>query len=207
MSRDAPLPASDDVRRRVLDASIALVAEQGVRAVSFREVARRAGVSHQAPYHHFGNHFGILREIAREGFASLAKTVGKAAEKEDDPLDALTAAGVAYVQFARKHVGHFRVMFQSTLVEGPRELEEAEETYDTLVRLATAVHDAGHGRGLSVDAICHLSWSTAHGLATLLVEGPMETRKTKGDVVREVVHGLGVLLGDERKKKKNEKKH
>lgn len=87
-----------DLRRKSLDASAALVAEHGVRQVSFREVARRAGVSHQAPYHHFGNYQEILRHLVSEGFTSLGEAMRTAAEEAGpDPLDALCAAGVAYV--------------------------------------------------------------------------------------------------------------
>ncbi len=106
------------LRRRILDASVELVAEQGVRAISFREVARRAGVSHQAPYHHFKSDAGILHEIAREGFAALARAVQAAAKKTGaHPLEALEAAGVASVLFASRHLGHFRVMFQQSFDE------------------------------------------------------------------------------------------
>ena len=185
-----------DARRRILDASVALVAEQGVRAVSFREVARRAGVSHQTPYHHFGDHHGILREIAREGFASLAAAMQSAADKERDPQRALNAAGVAYVTFALAHVGHFRVMFQTTN-EPDRQLPEGQETYATLVRLATAAHRAGAGTGLSVDTICHLAWSTVHGLANLLIEGILQPKLLDKDadaLVRQTIGALTRLL-------------
>ena len=159
----------EELRRKVLDASIELVAEQGVRAVSFREVARRAGVSHQTPYHHFGNHRGILRAIASEGFDSLAKAMGDAAAavraKGGDAVDGLEASGLAYVRFATSNVGHFRVMFQSTLVEGQEDETPMEDggAYSTLVRLATDVHEAGFGADMSPDGIVHLAWSAVHG--------------------------------------------
>ena len=196
--------ASDgsELRRKILDASIALVAEQGVRAVSFREVARRAGVSHQTPYHHFGNHLGILYAIAQEGFRDLTAAMTAAAQKSGaDGNAALRAAGIAYVTFARKHVGHFRVMFQRTLVdsrEGQVSMEEADCTYQTLVGLATEAHRQGAGRGLSAKSLSHLAWSTVHGLATLLVDGPLSAKtaqaKTEDALVREVVGALSHLL-------------
>ena len=193
----------DKLRRKVLDASIALVAEHGVRAVSFREVARRAGVSHQTPYHHFGDHLGILHAVAKEGFAALtAAMTAAAASAGEDPPGALHAAGVAYVAFARSHVGHFRVMFQRTLVDVHDEqmpLPEADQTYGTLVRLATAVHRAGYGGRLSAEGVAHLSWSTVHGLSLLLVEGIMASKRPSrrandADLIRQVVGGLDLLL-------------
>jgi AcrR family transcriptional regulator len=194
-----------DARRRILDASIVLVAEQGVRAVSFREVARRAGVSHQTPYHHFGDHVGILREIAREGFANLADAMHSAASRAgDDPYKALHEAGVAYVKFARAHVGHFRVMFQGALNAGGDHppLEEGDRTFDTLVRLVTAAHRAGAGRGLTVEAMSRLAWSTVHGLSLLLIEDcfrPKNAAVDEAAVTRQVVGALSRLLDDRRR--------
>jgi len=191
------------LRRRILDASVDLVEEQGVRAVSFREVARRAGVSHQAPYHHFGNHHGILRAIAKEGFAGLCKAMNDAGEEAGpDPMDALTAAGVAYVNFARGHAGHFRVMFQQALVDVRDEedpIEEAEATHGTLLRMAREAHDAGYGRHLSADGLAHLCWSTVHGISVLLVEGVLASKTPMDEaaeamLVDQVVEGLSALL-------------
>ena len=195
------------LRQKILDASVTLVEEQGVRAVSFREVARRAGVSHQAPYHHFGNHHGILRAIAQEGFAGLGQAMNLAADRAgDDPLRALTDAGVAYVNFARSHAGHFRVMFQRALVDLRNEeapIEEAEATHATLVRLADAAHAAGYGAQLTADSLAHLCWSTVHGISVLLVEGVLADKAelTEADedaLVEQVVRGLSALLGVDR---------
>lgn len=169
-----------ELRRKILDASADLVAEHGVRQVSFREVARRAGVSHQAPYHHFGNYQGILRELVAEGFTLLDDAMRREAEAAGaDPLDQLSAAGLAYVDFARQHVGHFRVMFQKALVElhddgGP--MPPVADAYGTLVRLAGAAKQGGYGGELSVDAITHLCWSAVHGVAVLLVEGALASK-------------------------------
>jgi AcrR family transcriptional regulator len=63
-----------DLRRALLDASLALVAEGGIGALSLREVARKAGVSHNAPYHHFKDRGSLLAALAEEGFAELART-------------------------------------------------------------------------------------------------------------------------------------
>jgi AcrR family transcriptional regulator len=193
-----------DLRRRILDASVALVAEQGVRSMSFREVARRAGVSHQAPYHHFGSDLGILQEIAREGFRDLTQSMREAAVATSDPLEALTRAGIAYVVFAKGHVGHFRVMFQRQCPgdDAATALAEAEQTHQTLVELCAAARRAGAGQGLSAEALTTLSWSVVHGLATLLVEGTLTQKPSAADdgvVIRKTVRALKHLLanGDE----------
>lgn len=165
----------NDARRRILDASVALVQEQGVRAVSFREVARRAGVSHQTPYHHFGHHEGILHAIAEEGFAGLGEAMEQAVRAADPaPMDRLSASGVAYVRFAASHPGHFRVMFQRHLAAAvaPGECAPASQHVPAmLLELASAAHAAGHGAHMDVHTLALVCWSTVHGLANLLVEG------------------------------------
>lgn len=169
----------DEVRRAILDHAVQLVAERGIRGVSFREVARRAGVSHQAPYHHFGSLSGILEAVAKEGFRALTRAMQKAAQGKDDPIEALSEMGIAYTRFATKNVGHFRVMFQRSLVDLHDEvspIEEAEETYLTLLEHTRRVTDAGYAPDLAPTALAHLAWSIVHGLAVLLVEGTLETK-------------------------------
>ena len=195
--------SNKDLRRVILDASIQLVAESGVRAVSFREVARIANVSHQAPYHYFENHLAIMRAIAQEGFAGLATAMKEAAdEQEGDSLAALTAAGIAYVLFAVAHLGHFRVMFQQSLVdihdpEAP--LGESEGAFGVLMTLSTRVHEDGYGKGLTRDRIAMICWSVVHGIASLIAEGIVETKKDKisiqvSEITDQVVCGLSLLL-------------
>lgn len=174
-----------DTRRRILDATLALVRDQGVRAVSFREVARRAGVSHQAPYHHFDHHQGILRAIAAEGFTALADAMERAGAAHDDPLDALVASGAAYVTFAAEHLGHARVMFDRAALEagGLPPLPEGAGARQVVQTLAARAHAAGHARGMDAATLADLCWATAHGLAVLLSErllGP-EDRLRPGD--------------------------
>jgi AcrR family transcriptional regulator len=191
-----------DLKRKILDASVELVAERGVRGVSFREVARRAGVSHQAPYHEFENHLGIMRAIAREGFATLADAMETGARGRE-PLDALIAAGVAYVRFAQSHLGHFRVMFERTLVDvhDPRDpMPEGERTYGVLVGLSQSAVEAGYGRGLGTPEVAGVCWSVVHGVATLLVEGVLVAKAhvtnvdDEFEIAAQVVKALGHLL-------------
>ena len=188
----------EDIRRVILDHAVALVADHGVRGVSFREVARRAGVSHQAPYHHFGNLQGILDAIAKEGFEALTAAMQKAA-RNPDPIEAFNGAGLAYVKFATNNVGHFRVMFQKSPVEPSPDAESSEapgHTYQTLVDITNRVIEAGYGTFLEPGALAHLAWSTAHGLSNLIVEDRLR-RKTKREInaeARLVIEGLTSIV-------------
>src|SRR4051812_6811216 len=105
-----------DLRRALVDAALEMVAEHGPAALSLREVARRAGVSHAAPTHHFRNKAGLLTAIAADGYRLLARALEEAgakagreerAGKESTPF---REQGVAYVVFATEHPAHFAVM-------------------------------------------------------------------------------------------------
>ena len=166
--------APPDLRAAVLRAAVDYIAEHGPDGLSFRQIAASAGVSHQAPYHHFSDRRGIFQAIAVEGF-SLFTAALRAAENRDD-MDHATALLAAYVDFALDHPGHFRVMFRTDLTgirEDPALTAVADESFDVLVHY---VQDE-LGPRASVDDIRDrvvTMWSLAHGLATLLLDGPLE---------------------------------
>src|SRR5256885_14536758 len=89
-----------DLRNALIDVALTQIAVEGARALSLREVARAAGVSHTASYRHFPNKESLLAAIAEQGFVMLGDAVGAAVQAHpDDPLAALQASGVAYVEF------------------------------------------------------------------------------------------------------------
>src|SRR5215212_8272090 len=112
-------PASNDARpyhhgdlpRTLLQAALEAIAESGPGALSLRDLARRAGVSHAAPAYHFGDKAGLLTAVATEGYELLADALTRARETSDSFLD----VGVAYVGFAVDHRAHFEVMFRPDL--------------------------------------------------------------------------------------------
>src|SRR3954469_17985027 len=100
-----------DLRTAVIDAAVREVEAVGASAVSMREIARRAGVSHAAPAHHFGDKTGIFTAIATKGFQLTADAIQPAAVGPFGFLD----GGAAYVAFALSHPGYFEVMYRPTL--------------------------------------------------------------------------------------------
>src|SRR5690242_4627498 len=103
-----------DLRRTLLEASLELIAESGLDALSLREVARRAGVSPGAPYHHFESREQLLTALAVDGFALLGEAMRSArdAAGAEDVIERFGAIGEAYVRFALAHPAHFRLMFR-----------------------------------------------------------------------------------------------
>src|SRR4051794_22103421 len=116
-----------DLRRTLLDAALGIVEKAGPGALSLRELARRAGVSHAAPYRHFPSREALLGALAVEGFRGLGAEMQACAGDERDPLPRFRALGLAYVRYAVAHPGHFKVMFSSDLHDAGEtpELEEA----------------------------------------------------------------------------------
>ncbi|WP_171169669.1 TetR/AcrR family transcriptional regulator [Streptomyces sp. I05A-00742] len=145
-----------DLRRAVLTAALDVIAAEGPAALSLRDLARRAGVSHAAPAHHFKDRAGLLTAIAAEGHGLLSTALGEA--------EGLRDLGVRYVRFATAHPAHFQVMFRPELLrpDDPELLAARERTRS---RLRAAVE--GHGDDPAVGFMA--AWSVAHGFATLLL--------------------------------------
>ncbi|MFI9106549.1 TetR/AcrR family transcriptional regulator [Streptomyces fildesensis] len=145
-----------DLRRAVLTAALDVIAADGPEALSLRDLARRAGVSHAAPAHHFKDRAGLLTAIATEGFCLLATAL--------DEAEDLRGLGVRYVRFATAHPAHFRIMFRPELLR-PDDPELLAAREGTRSRLRTAVQ--GHGEDPAIGFTA--AWSVAHGFATLLL--------------------------------------
>jgi len=166
-----------DLRAALLRAVEEVIRESGVEGLTLRGCARRAGVSHGAPAHHFGNVTGLLTEFAAEGFERLAEAMSRKQLKNPD--DELQAAGLGYIEFAMRWPEHFRVMWRSELLneDSPR-LQQTRETAqqplrDALLRANT------QGHALSEDELAarfQVAWCCVHGYASLWVEGNRRSR-------------------------------
>ncbi|MEL6980932.1 MAG: TetR/AcrR family transcriptional regulator [Actinomycetota bacterium] len=149
-------------------AAAELVAERGPTGFSLREVARRAGVSHGAPAHHFGTSKGLLTSVAAEGFETLSAAFDEAIASADNPIDRLTAMGKAYVRIAIENPGHFGVMCSHELIhaEDDEYTSHASRAYLQLIELITEIRDTLNP-DLDIDAAATMTWSAVHGLAAL----------------------------------------
>lgn len=180
---------TDGLRRQVLDAAIAVAATSGPDVISMREVARLAGVSHQAPYHHFRDRAGIFAAISEEGFASLAHELSLG--RSNGP----SAMCESYVHFALTHKGHFRVMFRNDLCNVgnyPTALIQADRAFAVLVDEVNSLLGP-LASDESVRAQASYMWSVAHGLATLLIDGPLDKKLGGIDDVQRLVHQVAEL--------------
>jgi len=165
-----------DLHRALIATALKLVEESDVSALTLREVARRAGVTHGAPYHHFKNKAALLAVLAEEGYRALYTEQLRAAAKAGaDPVARLQAIGNAYVRFAVHHPGHFRVMFRTNPADWSDHPSLAEVVQLPWALLTSTAEEIQRTRQLTVkpEEFVLSSWAMVHGLATLWVDGPL----------------------------------
>jgi AcrR family transcriptional regulator len=158
-----------DLAEALIAAGEAAMAEMPPEEVSLREIARRAGVSHAAPKHHFPTLGDLLGEIAARGFEKFVKTLDEAANRAPDqsPPARLQAMGRAYLRYAQANPAIYGLMF------GKREQcavtpHLAQASLTAWSQLETAVA-AIIGPVKAVNGAV-MVWSTVHGLAMLMLE-------------------------------------
>lgn len=168
------------LRARLVDAGVALVDREGVSALSLREIARRAGVSHGAPRRYFPTHLSLLSAIARRGFDALAREAGAAVgDGRLEPREQVTALGRVYLEFARTNRGMFELMFRHDLLESNRLglRESSLPLFEVLVGLVRRVRpeaDAG--------VVAGALWANLHGIAQLRQWGSLQLATGTEDV-------------------------
>lgn len=165
----------------LIDASIALAREGGPDRVVLREAARLAGVSHSAAYRHFADREALLTEVSRHARAELAAEMRRRVSRTTDPQKRLQAVGVAYIDFALNQPGLFRAAFTShpATAIGDRsdaadaESSDAAEPYQVLGQVLDETQAAGLLNPRRRPGAEIAVWSAVHGLACLLLDGPL----------------------------------
>jgi AcrR family transcriptional regulator len=159
-----------DLRASLLDAAEAVLAERGVQGLTLRDVARAAGVSHGAPYHHFASLNELLAAVAQHGFEVLGEAMAQAVAVSDS-RERLLRVAQAYLDCARAHPERFRLMFGPLLAskEDHPALKDAAQRAFGFVLAAAHAHDAKNGADLAM-----AGWSLAHGLSHLVIDGAFD---------------------------------
>jgi AcrR family transcriptional regulator len=157
-----------DLPNALRGAAADLLTERGAAGFSLREVARRAGVSHAAPAHHYGSIEGLLTAVAIEGFDHLRAAFADAAALSTDPIDRLRRQGRAYVEASQTHPGHCAVVFRDDLVDpdDPRYSEAGFSAYAELIATIETIREQ-YNPDLDVDVAAKLCWSAMQGLVVL----------------------------------------
>jgi AcrR family transcriptional regulator len=175
-----------DLRRALLEASLEIIEEEGVSHLTLRDAARRVGVSHAAPQHHFGDLRGLHCAIAAEGYRKLHAHMAEArrAAPIATPLQAFQRVGVAYVDFAARNPGHFRAMFHPAVSDRsltPELQEAADAAFNLLLDCVRAAQAAGEIRAGEPHDLALFVWSAVHGLAALAVDRQIRRKGFSSD--------------------------
>jgi AcrR family transcriptional regulator len=168
MTDDARPYHHGDLRASLLAAAEAELAAKGIEAFSLRAVAKRAGVSHAAPAHHFKDVTGLLTALATEGFRSFVAHLAAQGADQPTPTARMEAAGLGYIAFAQARPALFRLIFASERPDfsDPALEAAADAAYGHLVGLVAALD------GTEADVLA--IWSLVHGAADLLAGGRLK---------------------------------
>jgi AcrR family transcriptional regulator len=192
-----------DLRRALVEAALELVHEEQDWSFSLREVARRAGVSHNAPYNHFPDKQALLAAVASAGFRALGERMSAVAGVKNAET-ALIRIGIAYVKFGVENPAHYRLMFGSALMRAqggpPKEFAEAAQRTRAIL---TEVMDRGAREGVfaasatkkkDLEAAVVCAWASVHGLTMLLIDErvdiPLDAETIAQKLARTFCYGL-----------------
>ena len=158
-----------DLRRALIDAAQRLLESEGPTALSLRAVAREAGVSPAAPYHHFKDKSDLLEAVAHEGWDLLNDQMTQARASQTSVRDKLTSLGVAYVRFARDNPALYRVMYDCSRDKDslPEHVHAQNDSAYCQVRDTLIEAGAGPMDEQELELATTAAWSAAHGLAEM----------------------------------------
>ncbi|HZC36596.1 MAG TPA: TetR/AcrR family transcriptional regulator [Chthoniobacterales bacterium] len=153
----------------LLNAALALISEVGPQAFTLREVARRAGVSHNAPYRHFRDKDELLAAVAGQGFERLNAAMKRSAARGFSPEERFRLCGHGYISFALRWPQHFLVMFDllSSRDKYPEYARAGDEAFATLLAFVVECQQAGLLAGGDAEPLAFMAWSMVHGIAKL----------------------------------------
>lgn len=157
-----------DLSRALVEAARRILETEGPAALSLRAVAREAGVSPAAPYHHFKDKGELLDAVAHEGWAALDAALGEARAKAVDSKERMTSLGVAYVCFARDNPALYRVMYDCSRDKDALPEQMKEEGAYCQVRNTIDERSGGTATPLDLELATIAAWCAGHGLAEMI---------------------------------------
>lgn len=167
-----------DLRETLIAAGIELLSESGVAGLDLRKVARKAGVSHAAPYRHFDDKGALIAAINEEGFTQLHDSLQQAVDmSEGNPIQQLQNIGLAYVEFTIKNPWLVREMFSGLTIDReayPSLYAISKNVFRLIEQVILAGQESEIFNSDSSEELTCIVWSTIHGTAILIIENQMK---------------------------------
>ena len=188
-----------NLREACIQEALAIVEKSGVEELSLREVARRIGVSHQAPYKHFPSRDHILAEIISRAYKAFAEYLEGRPQTGDPDAD-LGTMGEAYIEYASRHPLQYRLMFGTPLPDPeqhPNMMRDARHAFALLQSGIAKLHlsKKSHGPHRRTDFDALFIWFALHGLCSLMPSNVMNTLNLSEDVLDEAVIQTFLRIG------------
>ena len=162
-----------NLREAILLTSLQVIEEVGVSGLSIREVAKKAGVTHQAPYRHFSDMEALLAAFAQDGFEKLYTHMSESISKEIKPIEKLLKLGTAYFSWAAEHPDHFRLMFSQNIPEfetSPDLKRAADQILELVLTVVQENQEAKNINNKDTRSIARQLWSAIHGTSLLFID-------------------------------------
>lgn len=178
--------------------ALEIVRESGEKGLTFRELARRTGVTHTAPYAHYKNKDALLAAVAADGFRKLAARMEQAAADLDpDPLVQLAAIAQGYLEFAMEDEAYHEIVFgaEISVDRADPELRAADDdAFDFARGLFASAQEKGAIRDLPTEKLTLVLWASILGCAEALRMGIAQKRgiQDRDELIRLL---LDVMLG------------
>lgn len=176
-----------NLRQALLDAAEEVLIDGGIEALSWREIARRAGVSPGAPYHHFADKAALLTALARQHLAELDHRFREVCATHPEPHEQLRALGMVYVAYALEHPAAFRLMFRPEMGSPFGGASAETPVFGVLLQVVRACRAGATGDPAETERVACAAWGLVHGLAALLLDGPLAALATDRERVRALV--------------------
>jgi AcrR family transcriptional regulator len=191
-----------DLRAALLDAALDVLTEIGPQGLTIREVARRAGVSHAAPYRHFADRDELILAVVEQGFETMQHTMQtEKAAAPADPVSQFAASGMAYIAFALQHPAYYRVMFSGDLLSSTGDLSlqhTSRQALQDMISNITQCQQLGLVRKGDPVTQALTILSTIHGFVSLvndnrighIMDKSYSLERIRDDVLRMIFEGL-----------------
>jgi AcrR family transcriptional regulator len=180
-----------DLKNALIKAGVEILSKEGVSGLTLRKVAKRAGVSHSAPYAHFKDRQSLIAAISTEGFRQLYEQLNAAIYAHaDDPKAQLVESAWAYIQFAMNNTDTFKIMFSGVLEKEqdyPSFVEISGKTFERVVDIVRACQSVGILRPGPSELVAVSVWGQVHGIISLALEGQITHRVLDRFTLRDIL--------------------